>query len=150
MNVVWSVYTSVGVGGRGFLDPLRFDDAFDVKPLSTSVDMWAYLDRDNTELQIWFLNEEDFSPFLPSSTLQPIACLSSCWQHSHIPSTQKQGWYFCIKSLLTRTSAHIYIESTGGFACVGEAFSAVKTWFMGNCTMMHWGLCKSVRILTFF
>lgn len=73
-----------------------------------------------------------FSPFLLSSTLQPMACLTSCWQHSHTPSIQEQGWYFCMRSLLKRTTMHkygvhtqdIYIESTF-FICINAPSSSV-------------------------
>lgn len=58
---------------------------------------------------IWgLLIQVSCSPFLLSSTLQPMACLTSWWQHSHIPSIQAQGWYFCRRSLLEHTTAHRY------------------------------------------
>lgn len=41
-------------------------------------------------------------PFLLSRILQPMAFLAVWEQHRYWPSIQKQGWYFCTRSLLYR------------------------------------------------
>lgn len=44
-------------------------------------------------------------PFLLSKILQPMAFLAVWEQHRYWPSIQKQGWYFCTRSLLYRITA---------------------------------------------
>lgn len=110
--------------------------------------------------------EISFSPFLLSSTLQPIACLTSWWQHSHTPSTQKQGWYFCMRSLLKRTTVHKYgythkhIQKTFTLnqhmnLHVHAALLLCRHWVMlGYCLILHWlwltghknTICKFLRV----
>lgn len=91
-----AVRTSVGVGGRGFLEALRLE--FQANPGHDTIRSVTAAESALTQIP--------FSPFLLSSTLQPMACLTSWWQHSQTPSIQEQGWYFCRRSLLQRTTAH--------------------------------------------
>lgn len=144
VNSMWTdrVCTSVGVGGRGFLDPRRWD-GLDLKPvndiiygtseaflatgLSLLSDCWVF-----TPKGIWF------SPFLLSSTLQPMACLTSCWQHSHAPSIQEQGWYFCMRSLLKRTTMQEYGVHTHRAFTLDQHFNLPMHTELSCCAATEW------------